>query len=267
MKKVKQIIKNNILGFILGAVIFGGVGVYAATTISSSSVTYGNTTVSATLDDLISKTKVGTATAAQILSGKTALVQGSTVTGTMTNRGAVTSSLNAGGSYTIPAGYHNGSGKVTANSLASQTSATATAEDIASGKTAYVNGSKITGTASGSKTVFCGSYDANGKFNLSDYGLSDDVDVDNFVFVPTITSQTKYASAAHIGNGYNQDYVYVRGYGTYKPHSFTLADGVVTFTLPKVTGSAYNGPTSSNVSAQVGGNWTVTVAGKIYYIG
>ena len=64
----------------------------------------------------------------------------------MPNQGAKTASLNCGGSYTIPAGYHNGSGKVTANSLASQTSATAAAGDIVSGKTAYVNGTKITGT-------------------------------------------------------------------------------------------------------------------------
>ena len=68
------------------------------------------------------------------------------ITGKMPNRGAVTQSLNAGGSYTIPAGYHNGSGKITANSLASQTSATATAANILTGKTAWVNGSKITGT-------------------------------------------------------------------------------------------------------------------------
>ena len=65
----------------------------------------------------------------------------------MPNKGAVTASLNCGGSYTIPEGYHNGSGKVTANSLASQTSANATAGDIISGKTAWVNGNKITGTA------------------------------------------------------------------------------------------------------------------------
>lgn len=68
------------------------------------------------------------------------------VDGTMANNGAVTSTLTAGTSYTIPAGYHNGSGKITANNLASQTSATATAQQILSGQTAFVNGSKITGT-------------------------------------------------------------------------------------------------------------------------
>lgn len=66
----------------------------------------------------------------------------------ITNQGAKTASLNAGGSYTIPKGYHNGSGKVTANSLSSQTSGTAAAGDILSGKTAWVGGSKITGTIS-----------------------------------------------------------------------------------------------------------------------
>lgn len=88
-----------------------------------------------------------TATAAQMLSGAIAYVKGNKVTGAMTNQGAKTSSLNCGGSYTIPAGYHNGSGKVTANSLASQTSATATAAQISNGYTAWVNGFKLTGTS------------------------------------------------------------------------------------------------------------------------
>lgn len=39
----------------------------------------------------------------------------------ITNRGAVSpTALNPGGSYTVPAGYHNGSGKVTARSLVTQ---------------------------------------------------------------------------------------------------------------------------------------------------
>ena len=69
------------------------------------------------------------------------------VQGTIPVQGAVTpSALNCGGSYTIPAGYHDGKGKVTANSLANQTSATATSAQILKDKTAWVNGSKLTGS-------------------------------------------------------------------------------------------------------------------------
>lgn len=67
-------------------------------------------------------------------------------TGTMPNRGAVNQALNAGGVYTIPEGYHNGMGKVSAASLEGQTQGTATPTQILSGQTAYVNGQKITGT-------------------------------------------------------------------------------------------------------------------------
>ena len=89
-----------------------------------------------------------TATKSQVLEG-TAYVGADTNDeigqGGMANQGAKTSTLNCGQSYTIPEGYHNGSGKITANSLASQTSATAAAGHILSGKTAWVNGSKVTG--------------------------------------------------------------------------------------------------------------------------
>lgn len=70
---------------------------------------------------------------------------GEPLTGTMTNRGAVNQTLNAGGSYSIPEGYHNGSGKITANSLASQTPGTAISAHILSGQSAWVNGNKVDG--------------------------------------------------------------------------------------------------------------------------
>lgn len=89
----------------------------------------------------------GNATAAQVLNGYTfSNASGTGISGGMANRGAVTAALNAGGSYTIQAGYHNGTGKVTANALSGQTSATAAEGNITKGKTAWVNGKKITGT-------------------------------------------------------------------------------------------------------------------------
>lgn len=54
-----------------------------------------------------------TAVAAEILTGKTAYKNGSKLTGTMPNRGAVAGSIStAAGEYTVPQGYHDGSGKV-----------------------------------------------------------------------------------------------------------------------------------------------------------
>ena len=73
----------------------------------------GKVTVNAAPVSLIN----GTATAADVLSGKTFFSDSYTVkTGTMANNGAVSKTITPSSSaqtYTIPAGYHNGSGKVT----------------------------------------------------------------------------------------------------------------------------------------------------------
>lgn len=61
----------------------------------------------------------GDAATSDVLTGKTFYSGGSKKTGTMTNRGAWTSTATSNGSVTIPAGYHNGSGKVTVNVAAS----------------------------------------------------------------------------------------------------------------------------------------------------
>ncbi len=95
----------------------------------------------------------GDASAGNVLTGKTfsSNTAGRSVSGTMANNGAVTASVNCGGSYTIPAGYHNGSGKVTGKSLSSQTGvdsgkSAASASKILTGYQAWVNGNKVTGT-------------------------------------------------------------------------------------------------------------------------
>ena len=133
-----------------------------------TSTTYTPAQAVAAIDDVYDKgvtdTKVGNAGAGDVLSGKT-FTNSSTVgeTGSMTNNGKVTpSGLNCGGSYTIPAGYHNGQGVVSANSLASQTGVDSgktavTAGTMVSGYQGWVNGSKITGTFAGQeKTVTAG---------------------------------------------------------------------------------------------------------------
>lgn len=81
-----------------------------------------------------------------LLVGKSGYKNGTKINGNMPNNGAAGTSLNCGGSYTIPKGFHNGSGKVTANSLASQTSANVEPNEMINGKTAWKNGVKITGT-------------------------------------------------------------------------------------------------------------------------
>ena len=94
-----------------------------------------------------------TATAAQVLAGAVYVnASGAVTTGTMQNRGAVSQTLDTETtSYTIPAGYHNGSGKVTAQTLAAQTGVdsgktAAAAAQILTGYQAWVNGSKVSGT-------------------------------------------------------------------------------------------------------------------------
>lgn len=93
------------------------------------------------------KTSDATAVAAEILSTKTAYVNGAKIVGSMPNRGAVDGSITTlDGIYTIPQGYHDGSGRV---SIASAEQAKLLSSNIREGVTIL----GVTGTMSGSEGV------------------------------------------------------------------------------------------------------------------
>lgn len=90
-------------------------------------------------------TSDATAAVAEILAGKTAYVNGNKLTGVMKNNGAVTGTISKkADSYTIPIGYHDGSGKV---SISATEQAKLIATNIRQGVTVL----GVTGTMSGTE--------------------------------------------------------------------------------------------------------------------
>ena len=178
-----------------GIIIFGILGVQAASVVPSNGVLYSNsnstvTTVEGALNELYAGVErlksIGTATSSDILSGKTALIKGNEVTGTMPNYSSsqlwingdngtfydnITYTYSSGtttnemvGFKSNKAGYFGtntvwmcgkksdlapqiASGQTLLGVTGTYTSdANATASQILSGKTAYVNGKLVTGT-------------------------------------------------------------------------------------------------------------------------
>ena len=95
-------------------------------------------------------TSDATATAEYLLANLTMYVNNLKVTGTMVNRGAINQALAVNGTYTIPKGYHNGSGKVT-QSLATKAAQTynpsTVAQTIPAGQ--YLTGDQIIAAITG----------------------------------------------------------------------------------------------------------------------
>lgn len=136
---------------IINKVIYGGNTLIDLTsdTVSASDLLSGKTahdksgaiiTGTCTYD---SDTSNDTATASEILSGSTAHARGTQLTGSMANNGSITGSITTKAQqYTVPAGYHDGGGKV---SISSTEQSKIIAGNIKSGITIL----GITGTYSG----------------------------------------------------------------------------------------------------------------------
>lgn len=89
-----------------------------------------------------------TAVADDVLEGKTFVGSDKTKsTGTIKIREPINREINNNESYNIPPGYYTGWSRVSCAHLSTKTPGTATREDLAVGKTAWVNGREITGTA------------------------------------------------------------------------------------------------------------------------
>ena len=189
--------------------------------------------------------------ASDLLTGKSANdSNGEKINGTMPNNGAKTATLNCGGTYTIPAGYHNGSGKVTANSLASQTNANATAKDIIKGKTAWVNGSKLTGTA----TV-----ESLGGIPIL-YSVTMNGIANGYTFPYTAAPDVNYVVIIMKDNTNNKVYITSR-YTTTNYPSFFYTQTTVTNDLNKTEYSINGRMNSGNLkfSGSISSNVTITV--------
>ena len=160
-----------------------------------------------------------TAAEEDILAGKKSVdATGAEITGTMTNNGAWTSTQTSNGSVTIPAGYHNGSGKVTVNVSSTTTIPTdgdAATSDVLTGKTFYSGGSKKTGamtnqgawsttkTSNGSVTIPAGFHNGSGKVtvNVSTSTVTGELDTPSISFDKTLgrfTATSKVKTSGYI---------------------------------------------------------------------
>lgn len=165
----------------------------------------------------------GNAGTGDVLAGKTfSNADGIDKTGTMTNRGAVTQSLNTSTtSYTIPAGYHNGSGKV------SITTQEKTVTSSRSAQTVTPDSGKVLSKVTVNALAPTGTYKPTARANNNDMGATGNYRYVDTTAVPNSNSGTYTYAANSTGGtvdmGATNTYRYVNASNVYTKGK---ADGV-----------------------------------------
>lgn len=218
----------------------------------------------------------GNAGTGDVLEGKTfSNADGIDKTGTMTNRGAVSQSLNTSTtSYTIPAGYHNGSGKV------SITTQEKTVTSSRSAQTVTPDSGKVLSKVTVNALTPTGTYKPTSRVNNNDMGATSNYRYVDTTAVPNSNSGTytyaanstggtvdmgatntyRYVNAANVytkGKADGANYSLITSMGsmnnsTTKTYTFTKAYPCVLFIF-----TAEDSPDTSSTTT----NWHITFTG------
>lgn len=146
-----------------------------------------------------SLTPTGDAVTGDVLSGKTFMNSNGPQTGSMPNNGAVSGTATQSQPYTIPEGYHNGSGVVTA-------SGSAINDMIISGIFANAGTQTISNKAGGMLLIQFGRTDTA-------WGVEQSITTNGLTLIKKITSSA-YAQVSGVSSEFIQSWLYSIDSGT-----------------------------------------------------
>ena len=195
----------------------------------------------------------GNAVESQVLAGQTFYKNDPTLklTGTMVDRGAISTSIGMGGSYTIPAGYHNGSGKVTGPTTSGTYTASSRSASIDMGATnvyRYVNTNSVPNSNSGTYT-----YAANSTGGTVDLGTTNTY---RYVNAGNVYSKGVADGKAANLNGAKGNQYSNSGSCTMNISATAPANGYVVAVCVWGTNWEYSGPTFKVGSTAISANST-----------